>query len=58
MQRSTWGAAPSEKQKIDYVPSTKANAGASDAEKESVRVWNLMQKTLMDNGLMKEKGER
>jgi len=59
-QRSTWGNAPSggsSRIKIEYVPTMRNSQKSTDAEKESVRLWNLMVATLRENGLMKEKGE-
>jgi hypothetical protein len=44
-----------QKEKIEYIPVTKSPANATDDQKESVRLWNLMVKTIRDNGLMKEK---
>ena len=41
--------------KIPYVPQQKSSDDMTDAQKEGVRVWNLMRKTLLDNGLMEEK---
>jgi len=41
--------------KIPYVPQQKTSDDMTDAQKEGVRVWNLMRKTLLDNGLMEEK---
>lgn len=41
--------------KIPYVPSQRMGDKMSDAQKEGVRVWNLMRQTLIDNGLMEEK---
>ncbi|MCM3130948.1 hypothetical protein ACFQ3J_00390 [Paenibacillus provencensis] len=46
-----------QKDKIEYVPTMRNNPKATDAERESTRLWNLMVNTLRDNGLMKEKGE-
>lgn len=40
---------------MEYVPIMKNNPKSTPAEKESVRIWNLMVSTLRDNGLMKEK---
>lgn len=42
-------------QQMEYVPTMKNNPKSTPAEKESVRLWNLMVSTLRDNGLMKEK---
>ncbi|MCM3703797.1 hypothetical protein [Paenibacillus macerans] len=57
-QRSTWGNSPAvNRQKIEYVPTMRNSPKSTDAEKESVRLWNLMVNTLKENGLMKEKGE-
>jgi hypothetical protein len=65
MQRTSWsvtepGQAPPRKpaaktEKIPYIPQTRASEKSTDAEKESVRLWNLMRKTLLDNGLMEDK---
>lgn len=41
-------------EKIEYIQMTRST---SDNDKESVRMWNLMRKTLLDNGLMKDKDE-
>lgn len=41
-------------EKIEYIQMTRST---SDNDKESVRMWNLMRKTLLDNGLMREKDE-
>jgi len=42
-------------QQMEYVPIMRNNPKSTAAEKESVRIWNLMVTTLRDNGLMKEK---
>lgn len=58
VQRSTWDDAPlREDNRIEYVPIIRNNPKATEAEKESTRLWNLMVDTLRKNGLMKEKGE-
>lgn len=44
-------------EKIEYVPLMRNSKDSTDAEKETVRLWNLMNTTLRDHGLMKEKGE-
>jgi len=41
-------------EKIEYIQMTRSS---NDHDKESVRLWNLMRKTLLDNKLMKEKDE-
>lgn len=46
---------PNAVKKIPYVPQQKSSDDMTDAQKEGVRVWNLMRKTLLDNGLMEEK---
>ncbi|MGG3454245.1 hypothetical protein [Paenibacillus rhizolycopersici] len=43
--------------RIEYIPTMRNSQKSTDAEKESVRLWNLMVATLRENGLMKEKGE-
>jgi len=59
-QRSTWGSAPSggsSRSKIEYIPTMRVSQKSTEAEKESIKLWNLMVTTLRENGLMKEKGE-
>lgn len=41
------------KEKIEHIPAIKVSEDSGD--QESVRLWNLMVKTLKDNGLMKAK---
>ncbi len=48
---------PSASQKILHIPMTRASDKSTDSEKESVRLWNLMRKTLLDNGFMETKEE-
>lgn len=58
VSRSTWGNAPLKTDnRIEYVPIIRNNPKATEAEKESTRLWNLMVDTLRKNGQMKEKGE-
>jgi hypothetical protein len=59
-QRSTWGNAQGKgvvKNKIEYIPTMRVSQKSTEAEKESIKLWNLMVTTLRENGLMKEKGE-
>lgn len=42
-------------EKIPYIPALKNKPNSTESEKESVRLWNLMQSTLYKNGLMEEK---
>ena len=61
MQEVTWevgsvgSGVPVQTGKVEYVPIMRNNPKSTAAEKESVRIWNLMVTTLRDNGLMKEK---
>jgi len=48
-------APPTQTEQMEYVPIMRNNPKSTAAEKESVRIWNLMVTTLRDNGLMKEK---
>lgn len=55
-QRGSWGeATAAPKEKIQYIPLQRENEKMEEANKEGVRIWNLMVKTLRDNGLMEEK---
>lgn len=54
---STWENGGRFKGKIEYIPTMRNTPKSTDAEKESVRIWNLMVSTLRENGLMKDKGE-
>ncbi|CAI6073650.1 hypothetical protein [Cohnella sp. JJ-181] len=42
-----------QKEQIEHIPTIKASEDGAD--KETVRLWNLMVKTLKENGLMKDK---
>jgi len=42
-------------EKIPYVALQRANDNMTESQKEGVRVWNLMVKTLRDSGLMEDK---
>ncbi|MFC3797902.1 hypothetical protein [Cohnella sp. GCM10012308] len=57
MSKITWtlndGSGAAEKEQIEHIPTIKASEDGAD--KETVRLWNLMVKTLKDNGLMKDK---
>lgn len=49
------GSVSSTAKKIAHVPMQRSSDSMSASEKEGVRVWNLMRKTLLDNGLMEDK---
>lgn len=51
------GGAPlaPQKTKIPHVALQRAKEGMSEAQKEGIKVWNLMVKTLRDNELMEDK---
>jgi len=53
MQKAEWGVPT--KERVEYIPLTRSSDKMNDEQKESVRLWNLMVKTLRDNGLMEEK---
>lgn len=53
---STPNPAPSTNaKKIPYIPTQRNRDGMTSAEKEGVRLWNLMVTTLRENGLMEDK---
>jgi len=41
--------------KIPHVPAQQENEKMTKAQKEGVRLWNLMRDTLLENGLMEDK---
>jgi hypothetical protein len=41
--------------KIPYVAPQRVTDKTTDSQKEGIRIWNLMVKTLRDNNLMEEK---
>lgn len=43
------------KAKVPYVALQRTNDKMTDSQKEGVRVWNLMVRTLQENGLMEER---
>lgn len=42
-------------EKIPYVPAQRMTEKMTAAQKEGVRIWNLMRDTLLKHGLMEEK---
>ncbi|MFD2330085.1 hypothetical protein ACFSR7_12605 [Cohnella sp. GCM10020058] len=56
MEKAQWEPTSREgkaKEQIEHIPTIKASEDGAD--KETVRLWNLMVKTLKENGLMKDK---
>lgn len=42
-------------EKIPHIKSQRVSANMTDSQKEGVRLWNLMQSTLINNNLMEPK---
>lgn len=42
-------------EKIPHIKSQRVTANMTESQKEGVRLWNLMQSTLLNNSLMETK---